>query len=327
MAGQGARLRPHTWSRPKQLLQVAGQPLLQHVLDSLHTLPPMLPREFIFITGRLGEQIQAFAETAYPDWTIRYAHQQELLGQSHAVYQARQHLTGPVLLVFSDTLIETDLSFLSSPPDEALAWVREVPDPRRFGVAQAGPDGHVRKIIEKPAGTEYRQAVVGFYYFPSGSDLIDAIEEQLVRDIQTGSEYYLADAVNLLIQRGMQMRTHPAGAWLDAGTVPTLLETNAYLLDHGRANLRGTTGQDGVTIIPPVFIDPSAHLEGSVIGPHVSIGAGCRIENSILHNTIVEDHAVLEGCELADSLVGRNAKVRGVRGIISVGEDSFIESA
>lgn len=326
MAGLGTRLRPHTWSRPKQLLQVAGKPLLHHVLQSLHSLPPMLPREYIFITGHKGEQIRSFSAEAYPEMAVRYAEQHDLLGQSHALYQARQFIAGPVLLVFSDTLIETDLAFLAEPPAEALAWVRDVPDPRRFGVARLDAAGKVQEIIEKPSTLDYRMAVVGFYYFPDGEELVDAIEEQLVKDVRARGEFYLADAVNILLKRGLDMRTLPVRTWMDAGSVESLLETNAYLLENGQANFHKRADGDGLSIIPPVFIDPAAQVEGSVIGPYVSIGAGARIENSILRNTIVEDHADIQGCELTDSLVGQRGLLRGVRGIISIGDDSRVES-
>lgn len=324
MAGLGTRLRPHTWSKPKQLVEIAGRPLIDHVLAMMDSLPRTLPREYVFITGYLGDQVQAHMDTFHPDLRVHYAEQRQMLGQSHALYQARTHLHGPMLMVFADTLVETNLAFLGDEPAEAVAWVREAPDPRRFGVAEADAAGWVRRLIEKPQTLDNRQVVVGFYYFPDSEQLVDAIEEQLVQDIQVRGEYYLADAVNILLGRGMRMRTQPVSVWLDAGTVESTLETNAYLLENGQANFNAPADVDGVKIIPPVFIAPTAQIEASIIGPHASIGAGCRVSGSRVHGSILEAGAQLEGCDLHGSMVGRNARLLGLRGTVSLGDDAQV---
>jgi len=59
MAGLGTRLRPHTWSKPKQLISVAGKAVLDHVLDTLSSLPQDWEIELVNIVGYLGEQIEA----------------------------------------------------------------------------------------------------------------------------------------------------------------------------------------------------------------------------------------------------------------------------
>jgi glucose-1-phosphate thymidylyltransferase len=325
MAGFGSRLRPHTWSKPKQLLQLADQTLLDHVLDMLGTLPPALPRRYIFITGWHGDQIEAHMRLRHPRLPVEYVEQREMLGQSHAIWQARRLLAGPMLMVFADTLVETDLGFLADEKAGAVAWVREVPDPRKFGVARLDAHGRITRLIEKPAAVEDRLAIVGFYYFADSLALLDAIEEQLVRDVSLGGEYYLADAVNILLARGLVMRTEPVGAWLDAGKPETTLETNAWLLEHGRANFPGRREIDGITIDPPVYAPASASIEESVIGPRVSLGEGVRIRGSVIQNSIIEAGAEISGSRLRDSIVGRRAKVRGVNGIIQIGDDSVIE--
>ncbi|HUF39664.1 MAG TPA: sugar phosphate nucleotidyltransferase [Anaerolineales bacterium] len=328
MAGRGARLRPHTWSRPKQLLTVAGRPMIDHVLDRLDSLPSTIPREFVFITGPGGDSLERYLRDSVPDRKAHFVYQSDPYGQSHALYMAREHLEGPLLMVFPDTLIETDLGFLGRSLDEAVVWVREVPDPEHFGIAQTDRSGRVRRVVEKPLTREHRQAVVGYYYFPDGGDLADAIEEQLVNDYRPNgvSEFYLAVAVNLLLARGLVMRSRPVSIWHDGGTVHGLLETNAYLLANGRANFSGPAESDGTRIVPPVFLDPSASVEGSLIGPNVSIGAGCRIVNSVIENSIVEAGAAITACRLEASLIGERAALSGLTGIISAGDDSFYSS-
>ena len=128
MAGRGTRLRPHTLTKPKQLIPVAGKPVLSHLLELFSSLPASVQVEWIFIIGHLGEQIPPFMQANYPDHLVHYVEQSELRGQSHAIYQARAHLRGPMLMVFADTLMDVDFSFLAAESEEARVWVKTVPD-------------------------------------------------------------------------------------------------------------------------------------------------------------------------------------------------------
>ena len=118
--------------------------------------------------------------------------------------------------------------------------MKPVPDPRRFGVAELGENGWVKRLIEKPQEMENNLAVVGFYYFKEAGDLLSAIEEQIARNLQLKGEYFLADAINIMLERGLRMRIQEVDIWLDAGTAETLLETNRYLLEHGRITAHET---------------------------------------------------------------------------------------
>lgn len=321
-AGYGTRLRPHTWSKPKPLVGVAGKPVLGHVLDMFASIQQV--DEVVFIVGYLGSQIEAYVAKAYPHLRTRYVEQTELLGQSHAIWLARQGLSGPMLMVFVDTLIETDLSFLNNRADEAVAWVKAVPDPRRFGVAEVGKKGYVRRLIEKPDDISNNLAVVGCYYFPAAEELIAAIERQMERQILLGGEYFLADAINLLLEGGLPMRVHPVEVWQDCGKPEALLETNRYLLEHGRDNSKLAAQRPGMVVIPPVYIDPSAEVEASVIGPHVSIGPGCVIRRSLIQNSIVDAGSQIVETSLSTSLIGRDARVVGRDRSLNVGDSSEI---
>ena len=106
MAGYGTRLRPHTYSRPKPLVNVAGLPLIKHVLDALKDIEV---DEYIFIVGYLGEQIEEYINTTY-DVNARFVVQNEMLGQAHAIYLAKEYLTGPAIILFADTIFEADVS-------------------------------------------------------------------------------------------------------------------------------------------------------------------------------------------------------------------------
>jgi glucose-1-phosphate thymidylyltransferase len=322
MAGYGTRLRPQTWSRPKQLIRMAGKTVLDHVLDTFSTLPDPVNTEFIFIVGYLGEKIEAHMRATFPNLNVRYVEQPDMRGQSHAIALAKDYLGGPLLVLYADTLIETDLSFLTKEKAGAVAWVKAVPDPRRFGVASVGEDGWVTHLVEKPKEINNNLAVVGCYYFQSSEELLGAIEEQMRRNTQLKDEFFLADAINIMLERGLKMRVEHVETWLDAGTAEDVLNTNRYLLEHGHDNTVEASSRDKVVIIPPVYIHPSATVENSVIGPHAAIGDSCLIHNCIIRDSIVDDCSQVTDVVMEHSLIGQEVQIRRRAGILNVGDQT-----
>ena len=322
MAGLGTRLRPHTWSKPKPLVALAGRTVLDYVLDMFKTVPETAEVEYVFITGLMGEQIKAYMAENYPDLRVSYVVQSEMRGQSDALYLAREHLQGPMIMAFSDTLIETDFSFLSSLSEDGVAWVKAVPDPRRFGVAELNPEGWVTRLIEKPQDCNNDLVVVGFYYFRSGEALVAAIQEQFKRGITLKGEYFLADAINILLEGGMKMHTHAVDVWLDAGTSDAILTTNHYLLEHGHDNSADLPAFPNTLIIPPVHIQPGVKVQDAVIGPYVSLGANCRVLGSIVRESIIDHDTQVTNSLLEGSLLGCSVQVTGQVQHLNIGDHS-----
>ncbi len=312
MAGWGTRMRPHTWSKPKPLVSVAGKTSLEHLMDMFKSLPDPDNAEFIFIVGPfLGEmQIPAFIKKNYPDLKAHYVVQHEMKGQSHALALAREYLSGPMIMCFSDTLMETNFSFLSKEEADGVAWVMPVEDPRRFGVAEEGSDGWVSRFIEKPQSMDNNLVVVGCYYFKSADELLAAIDDQMKRGVMLKNEYFLTDAISIMIESGAKVRTQRISTWLDTGTIEATLDTNKILLEKIGAEVEKFKGSN-VKIVGPVSIHESAEISNSTIGPYASIGANCKIENSQIAESIIEADCEINDAALSRSLIGKQAKVKG----------------
>ena len=337
-AGWATRVRPQTWSKPKPLVGVAGRTTLDHLLATFRSVPDLSTgssqrpeiAEYVIILGPfLGEtQIPPYMKEYYPGYKVHYVLQSVMRGQSDALWLAREYLTGPMVMCFSDTLIETDFSFLANEKAEGVAWVKPVSDPRRFGVAEVDKDGWITRLIEKPTSLENNRVLVGCYYFREGRDLVSAIEEQMKRRKSLKGEYFLTDAINIMVERGLKMRTQAIDVWLDMGTIEAILETNRYLLEHGRDNTKSINRKD-VRIVPPVFIHESAAVNNSTIGPNASIGADCKITNSRVEDSILETGVVVNEAALKGSFIGRQARVQGRSAestpmVLNIGDNSSV---
>lgn len=304
VAGLGTRLRPQTWSKPKPLVSVAGKPMFEHVLDRIM---PFEPRKLVFITGYLGDQIETWARETYPDVELAFVEQPAMLGQTDAIIRTRGICDDDALILFPDALFEADFSRLDDLATDAVIFTKEVADPSALGVTIV-EDGFVTKLIEKPATFVSSQATVGIYYFKRINDLYTAIDEQIRQELRTRGEFFIADAMQLMIDAGKKFMTRNIDIWEDCGNADGLLQTNRYLLS---SNPPYPVQRAGSLIVPPSFVHRSAELENAIIGPNASIGAGALIKDSIVRNSIVEDGSRLEGVVLEHSVIGRKAELTG----------------
>ena len=294
--------------------------MLGHILDKL--IHEDL-QEVVFIVGYLGDQIEQYVKGAYPNLKGHYIEQKELNGQAPAVLLAREIVKGPTVIVFVDTLADADFATLSKEKCDGVIYVKEVEDPRRFGVVKLGEQGMITRFVEKPSDTSNRLAVIGMYYVKEIQDLMGCCDELIRRDIKTKDEYFLADAFNLLIDSGAKLRPQPVDVWLDCGKPETVLDTNHYLLAHGQDN-SAEWKNDQRVIIPPVHIHPTAKIERSVIGPYATIAEGCHISNSIVRDSVVDAGAYVSDHVLANSLIGRDAVLIGRPSRFNVGDSSVV---
>jgi glucose-1-phosphate thymidylyltransferase len=318
VAGAGTRLRPLTDATPKALLAVAGKPILGHILDQVAEARP--DRVVLVVgPGPQGKRIHDYASQR-GDLRIEQVVQAEPLGLGHAVAQAKDRVGGaPVLIVLGDTIALAPFAELAAAGSSI--GVREVPDPRRFGVATVR-DGRIIELVEKPEHPESNLAVVGLYYLTNSPLLFQNLAALEREGTRTRGEIQLTDALQRMIEQGEELRPFPVQAWYDCGKPETLLETNRALLDlHA-----GPVSRPGVVCLPPVALDPSADVLHSVIGPHTSIGPGARVRRAVVRNSIINQGATVEDSLLDLSIVGEDAVVRGTFQRLNVGDSAEVES-
>lgn len=322
VAGKGTRLRPHTHTKPKSMVRVAGKTVLEHVMANLSRIKV---DEVIFITDENGDIIEQFVRKHYPKVNSTFIVQNERLGPAHAVWLAEPRINAgdEVLVVFNDTLFVTDLTRIPRLCDglDGLIYSKEVEDYRRFGV-NVMKDGVIVDMVEKPDTPVSKLAQVGLYYLKDGAALMKYLRTAIERKLTVKGEYYLPEVFKLMIADGMKLGAPEIDEWLDCGKPETLLATNRYLLEN---STRSHYCVEGCVIIPPVAIDPTAQVHHSVIGPHVSIAGGCKIEDSIIKDSVINANSVLRSVMLENSLVGDSVELTGLSQRINIGDNSVID--
>ncbi len=313
VAGVGSRLRPHTHTLPKVLLNVAGKPILGHILD---TLVKDGIDEVTFIVGYMGDLVEEYVTSTY-DLDATFVPQESREGLGHAIWLAREDMgSDPVLIILGDTIFDVDLGPVLALDHSALG-VRRVEDPRRFGVVER--DGErVTQLVEKPENPTTDLAIVGLYFIHNPQLLADSLEEIVTQDRRTRGEYQLTDALQSMIDRGEEFTTFEVEGWFDCGKPETLLETNRHLL--GRRE--GSHSIDGVLINEPVYVAPTARLSNCIIGPNATIADNATVSDAIISDSIVGEGAEVSGGILSGSIIGPEARVSGVARVINIGANS-----
>jgi len=325
--GKGTRLRPITYTMAKHLLPVANKPILFYVLEQIREAG--ITDIGIVIAPETGFSIkEALADGSRWGVKITYIVQPEPGGLAHAVNTAQDFLgDSPFLLFLGDNLIQGGITdfvreFHASMPD-ALILLKEVPDPRAFGVAELDASGKVVRLSEKPERPKSNLALVGIYIFTP--EIHHAIAK--IKPSPRG-ELEITDAIQKLQKMGKVIRSHILqGWWFDNGTKDDLLEANRVVLDESlKHDIKGDVDSQS-QIADRVEIGKGAKVESSVIQGPVSIAQDCQIRNSFIGSftsigagTVIEDSSVeysviLENCHilrigrLADSIIGRGASV------------------
>lgn len=315
VAGTGTRLRPHTHTYPKVLLTVGDKPIIGHILDDISASGI---KKVCLVVGYLGEKIKEYVAKNYKGLQVSYVEQTEQKGLGHAIWLTRRAVTGPVVVMLGDTVLDADLSKFLNSKEDCIA-VKEVADPRRFGVVET-KGGYISAMVEKPEHPKTNLAIVGIYSFRSSALLYNSLERLVESGRTTKGEIQFTDALALLVKEGHRIKPVAIEGWYDCGKPETLLETNRHILDRKKFSPKAKNS----LIIPPVYISPTARVENSIVGPYASIGDGARIDSAIISDSIVNENAQIRNVNLGGSLVGPSATVIGRKDQLNVGENSEI---
>jgi glucose-1-phosphate thymidylyltransferase len=307
MAGKGTRLLPLTKRVPKPLVNVAGRPVMDYVMDALRRAGQL--EELIIITGHLKEKVEDYVRKNY-DVPARFIEQKVLDGTAGAVNLARPYVDGPVIVIFVDTLFDADLSIVKTTEADGIIWTKEVEDYQRFGVVVTDKQGYMTKIVEKPSTPISRRANIGLQYVKDWRTLFDGIEHVLKSQPGKGGEFYLTDAFQYMVDKGKKLYVSEVGGWYDCGKVDTLLETNDHLLKTGRAR-KPPKVPAGVKIKDPVYIEDGVTLEDATIGPNVALETGSKVVGSTITNSILGRGVQVKKATVQGSVIGDKQVIEG----------------
>jgi glucose-1-phosphate thymidylyltransferase len=323
--GKGTRLRPITYTRAKQLVPVANKPVLFYGIEALAAAGI---HEIGIVVGDTQAEIrEAVGDGSRWGARVTYIEQDEPRGLAHAVLISEPFIAGdPFVMYLGDNLLNRGINgfveeFRRESPAAQILLAR-VPDPQMFGVAELAGDRVVR-LVEKPAEPRSDLALVGVYMF--GRDVFDSVK-RIKPSFR--NELEITDAIQDLIDRGLQVRPHVVqGWWKDTGKLEDMLEANRLILDTVERSVEGSVDADsrveGKVVIErgavversvvrgPVVIGAGARIIHAYVGPFTSIGAGAEIRDTeIEHSIVLEGARIVDlASRVEDSLIGRNVSI------------------
>lgn len=330
-AGAGKRLFPHTFTKPKPMVYIAGKPIIGHILDRMKDLgSDGIIEEIIMIVGYKKEQIISYVDKNYSDiFNIKYVEQKEQLGLGHSILVAKEQICdSDIMVALGDMIFKAGYSefykyHLNNGNCSGSIGVKTVDDPKKYGIVEVEGE-YIKGLEEKPDNPKSKLGIAGIYFIKDTNILLSILEDMIKKDKRTKGEYQFTDALQEMMNRGCRLKTFTASNWYDCGRSESLLETNRVLLDE--KNGAGTIcHMEDSIIIKPVAIGDNVKIITSVIGPYVSIASDSHIESSIISDSIIGSRSHISKTDLQTSIIGDDANIRGKHNSLNIGDSSSIE--
>ena len=290
MAGIGSRLRPHTLTVPKPLTVIAGKPIVQRLVEDIASVIDEKIYEIAFVIGTTAkgfptdteEKLLKIAEELGAKGSVYV--QEQALGTAHAIYCAKESLSGPCVVAYADTLFKADFK-LDVNADGAI-WV--------------------------------------IYYFKSGEKLLEEIQYLIDNDLKENNEYQLTNVLESLKQQGAKFLPGKVTAWMDCGKKDPTVDTNTQTLGFEHEAGNNLVSDDVVLenseIIQPCYIGKNVVLKDSKIGPYVSIGENSVVSNSTITNSLIQKNVEISNANLTNAMIGNHAKYNAAYSSVSIGD-------
>ncbi len=207
----------------------------------------------------------------------------------------------------------------------SVLGIKKVDDPRKFGVVEMNESFFVEHTVEKPAIPKSNDALVGIYKIKESAILFECFQHLFAENIKSNGEYHLTDAIDCMIQKGVQFKACKVKQWYDCGKKENLLEANAVLLKKTGGSQVSPSMYPHSIIIAPVSIAEGCTIENSIIGPHVTIGNNTTIKSSVVKESIIGSYTTLDEVVLDNSLIGNDAAVKGLSRTLNIGDNTEID--
>ncbi len=341
VGGEGTRLRPLTYTVPKQMLPIAGMSMIERVI--IHLAEAGIDEVVLSLGYRPDAFLLAFPDGVAQGVRLHYAVEPEPLDTAGAIRFAADQagfadetivvVNGDVI---TDSSVQEIVKFHRASGAEATIMLTPVEDPSRFGVVVSDPDGKVRQFVEKPPKDE------------APTNLVNAgtyvLEPKFLERIQPGRRVSIEREIFPEVAgEGKLFCLSADRYWLDAGTPEKYLEANLDLVAGVRGTIPHPDAQEiaeGAWAVGKTYI--SSHPgKRTLFGEGTSVGAGCRIETSAIgsgctigKNVTITGSVVMDGAQLEDgvlvedSVIGPGVKVgRGasITGLSVIGEEHIVD--
>ena len=317
-AGEGNRMHPLTYTRPKVMLPIAGKPILEWNL--LNARAAGL-KEFIFVVSYKSEMVREYFGDGKP-WNVKinYVNQGKAMGTAHAIGTVEPFVSDCIVLC-GDTIFGTNDIKQIAKKGTKIGLVK-IDNATEYGIVEL-KGKHVVKIYEKMDYPSSNVINAGIYHF--SKHIFDSIRKT---EKSSRGEFEITDSINILVSKE-PMEGVFLKEWRDVVYPWHLLDANEELLKKLKTKIQGTVEKNvtvkGIVVVGKgTVIRSGTYIEGPVVignnskigpncylRPYTTIGNNCHVGNACeVKNSLVMDHSNVPHLNyVGDSIIGQHCNL------------------